>query len=233
MTEISVAAHQLIQQHAFWASVGFFKFDFLLPGGFMAVTAVSARTGRHATRSGRVATIRRPAEETARHVAAETAAPKLTLTVAIPLTDDALTPQAHRLIEAVRELVEAGNGAVTLQSEAAPAPAPEAPAEQIDGTEVRLLSASRQVVIDGRVLPLTRLEFDLLQFLAEHPRRVFTRAQLLVGVWGYEHTGERTVDVHVRRLRVKLGNQVPLITTVYGVGYRLADDAHVMVLPHD
>jgi DNA-binding winged helix-turn-helix (wHTH) protein len=220
------------QQHAFGAAVGFFKFDFLLPGGFMAVTAVSARTGRHATRSARVATIRRPVEETVRHVATETAAPKLTLTVAIPLTDDALSPQAHRLIEAVRELVVAGNGAVTL-SEAAPAPAPEAPLEQIDGTEVHLLSASRQVVIDGRVLPLTRLEFDLLQFLAEHPRRVFTRAQLLVGVWGYEHTGERTVDVHVRRLRVKLGNQVPLITTVYGVGYRLADDAHVMVLPHD
>ncbi len=191
--------------------------------------AVSARTGRYATRSGRVATIRRPAEETARPEPA--AAPKLTLTVAIPLTDDTLSPHAHRLIEALRELVEAGNGAVTL------APETGAPAagtgEAADGTEVRLLSSSRQVVIDGRVLPLTRLEFDLLQFLADHPRRVFTRAQLLVGVWGYEHTGERTVDVHVRRLRVKLGNQVPLITTVYGVGYRLADDARVVVLPHD
>jgi two-component system OmpR family response regulator len=207
----------------------FFKFD---SGGFMPGIAVSARTGRYATRSGRVATIRRPAEETARHAAGETAAPKLTLTVAIPLTDDTLSPQAHRLIEAVRELVEAGNGAVTLAPDTA-ASARETPAEASDGTEVRLLSASRQVVIDGRALPLTRLEFDLLQFLADHPRRVFTRAQLLVGVWGYEHTGERTVDVHVRRLRVKLGNQVPLITTVYGVGYRLADDARIIVLPHD
>jgi hypothetical protein len=199
----------------------------------MPGTAVSARTGRYATRSGRVATIRRPAEETARRPAEETVAPKLTLTVAIPLTDDTLSPQAHRLIEAVRELVEAGNGAVTLAPETTGALAPGGPGEAADGTEVRLLSASRQVVIDGRALPLTRLEFDLLQFLADHPRRVFTRAQLLVGVWGYEHTGERTVDVHVRRLRVKLGNQVPLITTVYGVGYRLADDARVIVLPHD
>ena len=58
---------------------------------------------------------------------------------------------------------------------------------------------------------------------------MFTRAQLLTGVWGYEHTGERTVDVHVRRLRVKLGGQVPLVTTVYGVGYRLADDARIVV----
>ena len=56
-----------------------------------------------------------------------------------------------------------------------------------------------------RPLPLTRLEFDLLLFLADNPRRVFTRAQLLTAVWGYEHTGERTVDVHVRRLRVKIG----------------------------
>jgi len=199
----------------------------------MPVTAVSARTGRHATRSGRVATIRRPAEGAARRTAGETAAPKLTLTVAIPLTDDALTPQAYRLIEAVRELVEAGNGAVALASEAGRTIPLEDCAESAHGAEVRLLSASRQVVIDGRVLPLTRLEFDLLQFLADNPRRVFTRAQLLVGVWGYEHTGERTVDVHVRRLRVKLGNQVPLITTVYGVGYRLADDARVEIRPHE
>jgi DNA-binding response OmpR family regulator len=78
-------------------------------------------------------------------------------------------------------------------------------------------------------LPMTRLEFDLLHFLAVNPRRVFSRMQLLTAVWGYEHTGERTVDVHVRRLRVKLGAHVPLVTTVYGVGYRLADDANIVV----
>ena len=190
----------------------------------MPVTALSARSGRHASHAtgpARVAAIRRSPGEV----------PALTLTVAIPLTDDSLTPQAHRLIEAVRERVELSHGAVTVAPPASVAP-PEPPAEPA-GPEVRLLTASRQVMLDGEALPLTRLEFDLLLFLAENPRRVFTRAQLLTGVWGYEHTGERTVDVHVRRLRVKLGGRIPLITTVYGVGYRLSDDARVVILPHD
>ena len=82
---------------------------------------------------------------------------------------------------------------------------------------------------DGEPLPLTRLEFDLLLHLVAHPRRVFTRLQLLNAVWGYEHAGVRTVDVHVRRLRGKVGVDVPLVTTVYGVGYRLADDARVTI----
>jgi DNA-binding response OmpR family regulator len=192
----------------------------------MAVTALSARTGRHGNGSGRVATIRR--------VAAPAAAPPtaLTITLNIPLTGDTLPPQAHRLIEAVRELVEAGQGSVAVESPPAPAAPPAE--ERADGTiEVRLLTASRQVMMDGQVLPLTRLEFDLLLFLADHPRRVFSRTQLLNAVWGYEHTGERTVDVHVRRLRVKMGAQLPLITTVYGVGYRLSDEARIIVLPHD
>ncbi|MGX6603812.1 winged helix-turn-helix domain-containing protein [Micromonosporaceae bacterium Da 78-11] len=149
------------------------------------------------------------------------------MTLAIPLTSDALTPQAHRLIEAVRELIEISQGAVTV--EPALPPRDEAPT----GPEVRLLISSRQVLLDGGSLPLTRLEFDLLLFLAERPRRVFTRGQLLAGVWGYEHTGERTVDVHVRRLRLKLGGAQPVITTVYGVGYRLADEARVVIQPHD
>ncbi|MEE6259857.1 winged helix-turn-helix domain-containing protein [Plantactinospora sonchi] len=94
---------------------------------------------------------------------------------------------------------------------------------------VRLLTGPRVVLRDGLALPLTRLEFDLLLFLARHPRRVFTRTQLLAGVWGYQHAVARTVDVHVRRLRAKVGDGVPLVTTVHGVGYRLADDARVRV----
>ena len=192
----------------------------------MAVTALSARTGRHAKGSGRLATIRRVAPAPVPPAA-------LTITLNIPLTGDALPPQAHRLIEAVRELVEAGQGSVAVESPQARATLPPPPA-QPDGTvEVKLLTASRQVLVEGELLPLTRLEFDLLLFLADHPRRVFSRTQLLTAVWGYEHTGERTVDVHVRRLRVKMGTQLPLITTVYGVGYRLADEARIVVLPHD
>ncbi|OJF10306.1 winged helix-turn-helix domain-containing protein [Couchioplanes caeruleus] len=155
------------------------------------------------------------------------------MTLNIPLSGDTLPPQAHRLIEAVRELVEAGQGSVALE-QPRPEPAPLAPEPVRDGgVEVRLLTASRQVLLDGVLLPLTRLEFDLLLFLAEHPRRVFSRTQLLNAVWGYEHTGERTVDVHVRRLRVKMGSHLPLITTVYGVGYRLSDEARIVVLPHE
>ncbi|WP_279306000.1 winged helix-turn-helix domain-containing protein [Micromonospora globispora] len=54
---------------------------------------------------------------------------------------------------------------------------------------------------------------------------------MLSHVWGYEHAVARTVDVHVRRLRAKFGPEIPLVTTVHGVGYRLADDARVMVDP--
>ncbi|MEU4161188.1 winged helix-turn-helix domain-containing protein [Actinoplanes sp. NPDC026670] len=157
------------------------------------------------------------------------------MTLAIPLTGDVVSPQAHRLLAAVRELVELSRGTVTVEQ--APAPGPETveePAEApLEGPEVRLLTSSRQALLEGEALPLTRLEFDLLQYLAERPRRVFTRAQLLAAVWGYERAGERTVDVHVRRLRLKLGGHLPLITTVYGVGYRLADDARISILPHD
>jgi len=74
----------------------------------------------------------------------------------------------------------------------------------------------------GRVLDLTFKEFELLKFLAQHPGRVFTRAHLLQEVWGYDYFGgTRTVDVHVRRLRAKLGAEhESLIGTVRNVGYR-------------
>jgi DNA-binding response OmpR family regulator len=76
--------------------------------------------------------------------------------------------------------------------------------------------------IRGVALDLTFKEFELLKFLAQHPRRVFTRSQLLAEVWGYEYFGgTRTVDVHVRRLRAKLGSEnEALIGTVRNVGYK-------------
>jgi DNA-binding response OmpR family regulator len=86
-------------------------------------------------------------------------------------------------------------------------------------------------LLDGVELNLTRREFDLLRFLAEHPRRVFSRSQLLQAVWGYDFSGGgRTVDVHIRRLRQKLGSRGPSISTVRGVGYRLDESEHVFVL---
>ncbi|HZD64981.1 MAG TPA: response regulator transcription factor [Acidimicrobiales bacterium] len=80
-----------------------------------------------------------------------------------------------------------------------------------------------QAAVGGHPLDLTYMEYELLRFLATHPGRVFTRETLLSRVWGYEYFGgARTVDVHIRRLRAKLGDQhAPLIHTVRSVGYRL------------
>jgi DNA-binding response OmpR family regulator len=82
-----------------------------------------------------------------------------------------------------------------------------------------------QVQVAGRVLDLTYKEFELLRFLVQRPSRVFTRGELLSEVWGYDfYGGTRTVDVHVRRLRAKLGAEHEhLIQTVRGVGYRAAE----------
>jgi DNA-binding response OmpR family regulator len=79
-----------------------------------------------------------------------------------------------------------------------------------------------QATIAGRPLDLTFMEYELLKFLAQHPGKVFTREVLLSRVWGYEYYGgARTVDVHIRRLRAKLGEEhANLIETVRSVGYR-------------
>jgi two-component system, OmpR family, alkaline phosphatase synthesis response regulator PhoP len=80
-----------------------------------------------------------------------------------------------------------------------------------------------QAAIEGRPLDLTFMEYELLKYLASHPGKVFTREALLNRVWGYEYYGgARTVDVHVRRLRAKLGEEhANLIQTVRSVGYKL------------
>jgi DNA-binding response OmpR family regulator len=77
---------------------------------------------------------------------------------------------------------------------------------------------------------LTRLEFDLLLYLTERPRRVLPRRTLMAEVWGIdEPMNSRTVDVHIRRLRDKLGPDEPRITTVRGIGYRF-DGAHDVII---
>jgi DNA-binding response OmpR family regulator len=92
--------------------------------------------------------------------------------------------------------------------------------------------ANYSAKVHGTPLDLTYKEFELLRFLAAHPSRVYTREQLLSEVWGYDYFGgTRTVDVHVRRLRAKLGDQESLIGTVRNVGYRFTvydeDDTRV------
>ena len=82
-----------------------------------------------------------------------------------------------------------------------------------------------QASIDNDPLDLTYMEYELLKFLAQNPGRVFTRETLLSRVWGYEYYGgARTVDVHIRRLRAKLGDQhAQMISTVRSVGYRFGE----------
>jgi hypothetical protein len=122
-----------------------------------------------------------------------------------PIRLDRIEPEQHGvMLEAVPDTV--------IDIPAAPAPA----------TPLRILSAGYRAELDGTALALTRREYDLLLFLAEHPGQVFTRVQLLQTVWQQAFvSGQRTIDVHVRRLRAKLGERGPLIATVRGVGYRL------------
>ena len=90
---------------------------------------------------------------------------------------------------------------------------------QIDGMSINL--ATYQVYLDGEPVDLTLMEYSLLSFLATHPNRAYSREVLLHRVWGFEYCGgTRTVDVHIRRIRSKVGPQIAgHITTVRGVGY--------------
>lgn len=102
------------------------------------------------------------------------------------------------------------------------------PEQEVRSTEIRAAGvvidgASYTARVNGVPLNLTFKEFELLKYLAQHPGRVVTRQQLLAEIWGYDYYGgTRTVDVHVRRLRAKLGaDHENLISTVRNVGYRL------------
>ncbi len=109
------------------------------------------------------------------------------------------------------------------------APVPSAtPTAEVRSGELVINEATYSAKISGVTLDLTFKEFELLKFLAQHPKRVFTRSQLLQEVWGYDYFGgTRTVDVHVRRLRAKLGSDnEELIGTVRNVGYKFVPAKH-------
>jgi DNA-binding response OmpR family regulator len=96
--------------------------------------------------------------------------------------------------------------------------------KEIKSGEFSIDEDSYTAKIKGRTLDLTFKEFELLKYLAQHPGRVFSRSQLLQEIWGYDYFGgTRTVDVHIRRLRSKLGPEFEaIIDTVRNVGYRFA-----------
>ena len=101
----------------------------------------------------------------------------------------------------------------------------------VEDAEVRILPDTRQVLLHDEPVELTRLEFELLQHLCEHPDRVHRRRELLAAVWGVDddYSGARTVDVHIRRMRQKLGDVADVIQTVRGVGYLVASSGRVRV----
>ena len=155
------------------------------------------------------------------HRVSHTGAAPAPLTVTISV-DGGAPETRDRLLAALRDLVTtAGPDAVAVAGTATALAEPGV---------VHVDPGPRAAFRDGGLLELSRLEYDLLLFFARHPHQVFTRGQLLTEVWGHAHTGARTVDVHISRLRQKLGGP-ELISTVYGVGYRLADAAPVRVVP--
>lgn len=113
---------------------------------------------------------------------------------------------------------------VLVPAEAAPAPVPVAVPPRVGGRGISVDLERRSAHVDGKLLDLTYLEFELLAHLTQHPQRVHTRDHLVSVVWGYGHVGDgRTVDVHVARLRRKLGAaHRDSIVTVRRVGYKYA-----------
>lgn len=102
-------------------------------------------------------------------------------------------------------------------------PAEEESSEVIKRGEININRERFEVKVRGETLDLTFKEFELIAYLAQRPGRVCSRSALLSEVWGYDFFGgTRTVDVHVRRLRAKLGNEAHMIETVRNVGYRFA-----------
>jgi DNA-binding response OmpR family regulator len=119
-------------------------------------------------------------------------------------------------------LCTAGPGEVDARLRIALAGATPAATSESRSGDLAIDEVTYSARLNGRALDLTFKEFELLKFLAQSPGRVFTRSQLLQEVWGYDYFGgTRTVDVHVRRLRAKLGTEhEALIGTVRNVGYR-------------
>jgi two-component system, OmpR family, response regulator len=182
--------------------------------------------------------------------------PELTITVQVTVSGSVVPGVTTQVLQEIQEFADRMNGAgVTLIPAVEPDRLLEAAAEhnghrpedrhdgdpaeeqgghgraERDGQGPRLclVPAARVVLLDSAPVQLTRREFDLLLFLCRNRLRVVSREELLTEVWEYEWTGgSRTVDVHIRRLRVKLG---AVFSTVHGVGYRVDDRVRVTVQP--
>lgn len=150
------------------------------------------------------------------------------LNIELPRNPDTLAALSD-LLHSVAELP-----GVAVRQPALPEllPFPRRSTSDISDDRLRIVPHARTVLRRGLPIPLTRLEFDLLLYLSERPRRVLPRRTLMADVWGIdEPLNSRTVDVHIRRLRDKLGSDRPRITTVRGVGYRFDGTQDVLIEP--
>jgi len=141
-----------------------------------------------------------------------------------------LTELASRLADEARRLLLEDRPGSTVTAAVAISDSPAEPVQATQPTQppgparphdgLHIDRHAYRVSVDGHPVELSYREFELLAFLAEHPGRVFSRRQLVGSVWNGADVGSRTVDVHVRRLRVKLGRYAAGIVTVRNVGYR-------------
>jgi len=148
-------------------------------------------------------------------IAQDTGIPVVIVVAAADLRLVSTTPEIADFVLAppsVEELTARLNRAAAL-------PEPE---ETLVYRDLTLNTATYQATLDERPIDLTFMEYELLRYFVEHPGRVWSRERLLSSVWGYDYFGgARTVDVHVRRLRAKLGEErASWISTVRSVGYR-------------
>ncbi|WP_308258287.1 winged helix-turn-helix domain-containing protein [Saccharothrix obliqua] len=140
-----------------------------------------------------------------------------------------LSAPTGQVVDTAAQLAEALRAALDLSAADVVVDLPVPRAEP----ELRILVDSRRVLHRGVTVELTRLEFDLLHHLCTHPRQVHRRTSLMNSVWGTTtFVDTRTVDVHVRRIRRKLGDAASIITTVRGVGYRV-DNPMAVSVEHD
>ena len=159
--------------------------------------------------------IKQIAEEASLPVVALVAREKLgSITPDLPVSDFVVAPfDARELLLRIKRLLSENNGGVEEGG-------------FIRAGDLMVDLAKAEVTVSGHRVELTYREYELLRFLASAPGRVFTREALLNKVWGYDYYGgDRTVDVHIRRLRSKIENdKVTFIETVRNIGYRFRDD---------
>jgi DNA-binding winged helix-turn-helix (wHTH) protein len=155
--------------------------------------------------------------------------PQLTITVQVTVSGPVVPGVASQVLREIQEFADRMNaGRVTLRPVVEPDSEPHPAQLPAHGPRLRVVPDARVVLVDGEPAQLTRREFDLLLFLCRNRLRVVSREELLSQVWGYAWTGgTRTVDVHIRRLRMKLGHDV--LSTVHGVGYRIDDRVRLTV----